>query len=86
MTEKNNVGVSAKRKSGNVETKTRIWSKSRMDSLGYDGSVYISEPCEIKLSADEIVVSFKSEGQYYIYRGASRVHGHYVLIESRIST
>lgn len=63
-----------------INNQIRIYTNCKMDTVYYDEtSADLSCDCELKFASNKIVVSYKNDDDYIVYKGESKGYGHYLL-------
>lgn len=56
-----------------------IWRNSSMETFYASADAVETEPCEVRVSGNNIVVSYGSAGDYITYEGIETGEGHFKL-------
>jgi hypothetical protein len=59
----------------------KVYRNSKIDTYCADQS-YFATPCEVKIIENEIVVSYKTDNGFVLYKGEELGDGHYSLSAS----
>jgi hypothetical protein len=72
------------RSSSRTDGDVRLWRNARADIFFYDAAAETAVPCEVKIDADSVVISYRDETGWINYSGPNSGSGHFELRADRV--